>query len=100
MKLLILTTVVECAKDVEGFLKKQAISAYFEMDVKGFMNFDKPEHRIDNWFSTGRRPVNTIGIFAFIKDAQTDGIVDGLRQLSNDSRINLKGFVVNVEETI
>lgn len=100
MKLLILTTVVECAKDVENYLKKQAISAYFEMDVKGFMTFDKKEHRIDNWFSSGRRPVNTIGIFAFIKDEEVENLVEGLRALSTNSNVNLKAFVVNVEDTI
>ena len=100
MKLLILTTVVECAKEVEDYLKKQAISAYFEMDVKGFMNFEKPEHRIDNWFTSGRRPVNTVGIFAFIQDQLIENLMTGLRDLSHDKKVDLKGFVVNVDDSI
>lgn len=100
MKLLIITTVVDSAKEVELFLKKASITAYFEMDIKGFMTFARPEHRIDNWFSAGKRPVNTTGIFAFVAEEKAALLLDKLKAYAQAENILLNGFMLNIEGAI
>lgn len=100
MKLLIITTLVESAKQVEMYLKKESISAYFEMDIRGFMTFARPEHRIDNWFSTGKRHVNTTGIFAFVEEEKATTLLRELKQFADEKKVMLNAFMINVEGAI
>ncbi|ANI89183.1 hypothetical protein A9P82_07690 [Arachidicoccus ginsenosidimutans] len=102
MKLLIVTAIKECRKDVAEIFAKNGINAYSVTNIHGVRN-DEKNDMTDNWFgSDWEEDYESIMLFSFTDNDVAGKILTAIEAFNKNknSRFPVKAIVVPVEKTV
>lgn len=102
MKLLIVTAIKECRKNVAEIFAKNGINAYSVTNIHGVRN-DEENNMTDNWFgSDWQEDYESVMLFSFTDDdvAEKTLTVIELFNKNKNSRFPVKAIVVPAEKAV
>jgi len=101
MKLLIVTAIKECRKEVAGIFEKNGIKTYSVANIHGVRN-DEANNMVDNWFGGNwDEDYESVMLFSFTDDATAANILADIKffNIEKKSRFPVKGIIVPIEKT-
>jgi hypothetical protein len=100
MKMLIVTCIKEDQEAVYKIFRKATISAYSSTNVTGFKDGKSPD-LLGEWFATGDERFDSICIFSFTTEENTDQALNLIKQhnIETGTHFPIRGFVISVEKS-
>lgn len=100
MKLLLITSVAEFAKQVKQILKQAQVHSYSYNEVVGFRNTAN-EALHSNWFGTELNENKSVLFYAFVPSTQVNWVCDAIGQfnIGQQSGSHIHIAVLNIEKT-
>lgn len=100
MKLLFVTSLKEYQKTVVDILNKAEIPVFSITETIGFKDHHET-NLLDNWFSSGTDQFNSIFVFSFTKQAQTEKAMELIKayNAANETGFPIRAFIVPVEKS-
>ena len=101
MKLLIVAAIKEDSEKVGAILKKSSIPVFSITDTMGIRN-TIDNNLIDDWFSRGTGKFDSVFIFCFTSEANTEEALREIEKYNNDqaSEYPIRAFVLAVEKSL
>ena len=101
MKLLLITTIKECEKNVKNLLVHSGVNVFSYTVVKGYKAEGK-EASADNWFASDVTESNSLMFMAFVEEDRIDHIYTKVSTFNTKQEFQSKVHVVtlNIEKSI
>lgn len=99
MKLIIISTVKECKKDIASILASQGVYNFSLVESKVYQIESKVKS-LDDWFGTGSGTVEEVLIQSVVTSEQAMECIMALNQYNAQDEMffKVKAYVVNVEQ--
>lgn len=101
MKLLVVAAIKEDTEIVSAILKKASIPVFSVTDTIGIKNGENGE-MLDNWFSRGAGKFDSVFIFCFTTEENTENAFKEIDQynVAQKSNFPIRAFVLPVEKSL
>lgn len=101
MKLLIVAAIKEDTEKVIAVLKKSSISVFSVTDTMGIKN-TVDDNLLDDWFSRGVGKFDSVFIFCFTSEANTEAALNELESHNQQqaTQFPIRAFVLAVEKSL
>ena len=102
MKLFVTMSLANTSTEMHKLFMKHGAIAFHETETRGFNLPGKKEHRVDNWFSHSKLPVEGLLNFVLVTSEQATVLLEEIKK-ENEKKGEadaIRAFVMDVEQFI
>lgn len=98
MKLLVVTSLVECAESVAEMLTRAGVTVFSRTETTGFKESHRP-NLLDNWYGSSNGKFNSMFFFAFTTEEVATNMLQLINKCNEErkERFPVRGFIMPVE---
>jgi len=102
MKIFVAIANPETANEMHKLFLKHGVNAFHETQTRSFNLPGNPEHRIDNWFSYSKIPVNSVVYFVLVTPGQASALLVEIKKenAQKGETDSIRAFVLDVEQFV
>ncbi len=100
MRLLVITSLVECAESVAEMLTRAGVKVFSRTETTGFKESHRP-NMLDNWYGSSNGKFNAMFFFAFTSEESANKMLQAIRDcnIEKKNRFPVRGFILPVESS-
>lgn len=100
MKLLVVTSLIECAESVAEMLTRAGVTVFSRTETTGFKETHRP-NMLDNWYGISNGKFNAMFFFAFTTEESAKKMLQAIKDcnIEKKNRFPVRGFILPVERS-